>query len=616
MLRVLKPFPRQVMPIRYASHGHHQKDANIEGQLQQSCFKTFASFPTFLASKKLYVQQRSNIHAHHTSEGYETQLWHILESKVDTESQEYKTNATEMKKVVDDLHSTIAKIVGGGRESNSRRKQIRLHLKRGKLLARDRVEGLLDHSTAFLEFSQLAGYQLYGNENLPAGGILTGIGSICGRQCMIMANDATVKGGTYLPITIKKYLRAQEIARECHLPCIYLVDSGGANLTSQADVFADREHIGRLFYNIANMSGMGIPQLAVVMGSCTAGGAYVPAMADTSIIVRKTGTIFLGGPPLVKAATGEEISAEELGGADLHCAVSGVTDYYAQNDEHALSLARSIVATFGDKAPQTYPIEYPTEEPLYPAEELYGIVGTNVTKPFDIRDVIARIFDGSRFNEFKKRYGETLICGFARLYGRRVGIIGNNGVLFNESSMKGAHFIEICCQRKIPLIFLQNITGFMVGKDAEAGGIAKNGAKMVTAVSCASVPKVTLIVGGSFGAGNYGMCGRAYSPQFLFMWPNARISLMGGEQAANVLSQIQQERCAREGKEWTAEEEQKLKQPIEERYEREGHPYFASARLWDDGVIDPRDSRRVLGLAIQAACNKPIKKTDFGVFRM
>uniref|UniRef100_A0A7E4ZU33 Large ribosomal subunit protein mL44 n=1 Tax=Panagrellus redivivus TaxID=6233 RepID=A0A7E4ZU33_PANRE len=538
------------------------------------------------------------------------QKWPVLESKVDVDSAEFKANAKDMEAVVDDLRTVVDGVVNGAEPVARER-----HIKRGKLLARDRVEALIDPGTPFLEFSQLAGYKLYGDENVPAGGIITGIGTVSGRQCVIVANDATVKGGSYYPITVKKHLRAQKIARENNLPCIYLVDSGGANLPRQADIFADSNHFGRIFYNQATMSAEGIPQIAVVMGSCTAGGAYVPAMADQSIIVRKNGTIFLGGPPLVKAATGEVISAEDLGGADLHCGSSGVTDYYAINDHHALSQARNIVASLGDNNNGDH-TGYPIEDPLYAADELYGIVGTNLKKPYDVREVIARIVDGSRFDEFKKRYGETLVTGFARLYGRRVGIIGNNGVLFAESAMKGAHFIELCGQRNIPLIFLQNITGFMVGREAEAGGIAKHGAKMVTAVSCANVPKVTLLIGGSYGAGNYGMCGRGYSPRFLFMWPNARISVMGGEQAANVLAQIQRERREREGKEWTDDEDKKLKQPVEERFEREGHPYFASARLWDDGVIDPRDSRRVLGLAIQAALNKKPVETKYGVFRM
>lgn len=434
---------------------------------------------------------------------------------------------------------------------------------------------------------------------------------------MIVANDATVKGGTYYPITVKKHVRAQEIARENRLPCLYLVDSGGANLPRQAEVFPDKLHFGRIFYNQATMSSKGITQIAVVLGSCTAGGAYVPAMADESIIVKHQGTIFLGGPPLVKAATGEEVSAEELGGADLHCKTSGVTDYYAVDDFHALQQARQCIKNLNYR--KTLPVHVPGElpkEPLYPADDLYGIVGDNLKKPFDVKEVIARIVDGSQFDEFKAMYGDTLVTGFARIHGYPVGIIGNNGVLFSESALKGAHFIQLCCQRKIPLLFLQNITGFMVGKDYEAGGIAKNGAKMVTAVSCAQVPKITVIIGGSFGAGNYGMCGRAYSPRFLYMWPNARISVMGGEQAGTVLATITRDQRAREGKQLTAEEEKQIKAPIISRFEEEGHPYFSSARLWDDGVIDPVDTRTVLGLSLSAALNAPIGDPKFGVFRM
>uniref|UniRef100_A0AAQ4Q2H1 methylcrotonoyl-CoA carboxylase n=1 Tax=Gasterosteus aculeatus aculeatus TaxID=481459 RepID=A0AAQ4Q2H1_GASAC len=444
----------------------------------------------------------------------------------------------------------------------------------------------LSSRSPFLEFSQFAAYELYGKEEVPAGGILTGIGRVSGVECVIVANDATVKGGTYFPVTVKKHLRAQEIAQQNHLPCIYLVDSGGANLPRQAEVFPDRDHFGRIFYNQARLSSEGIAQIAVVMGSCTAGGAYVPAMADESIIVRKQGTIFLGGPPLVKAATGEEVSAEDLGGADLHLdSVLQVT------------------------------IE-PSEAPLFPADELYGIVGDNLKRNFDVREVIARIVDGSKFDEFKAFYGDTLVTGFSRIFGYPVGIIGNNGVLFSESAKKGTHFIELCCQRNIPLIFLQNITGFMVGREYEAGGIAKDGAKMVTAVACANVPKITVIIGGSYGAGNYGMCGRAYSPRFLYMWPNSRISVMGGEQAATVLATITKDQRAREGKEFTAEQEAAMKKPIVERFEEEGSPYFSSARLWDDGIIDPTDTRLVLGLSLSAALNAPTKKTRFGVFRM
>ncbi|CAD5206908.1 unnamed protein product [Bursaphelenchus okinawaensis] len=539
-----------------------------------------------------------------------TVKWPILKSEVDPQSSNFQQNEQEMNVVVGDLRKTVDSVVNGTSEHTKQR-----HLARGKLLVRDRIEKLIDPGTPFLEFSQLAALNMYGKDIVPSAGIVTGIGTVANRQCLIVANDACTKGGTYYPMTIKKHLRAQEIARQNKLPCIYLVDSGGANLPRQADVFPDKEHFGRIFFNQANMSAEGIPQIAVVMGSCTAGGAYVPAMADQAIIVKKNGTVFLGGPPLVKAATGEEISAEDLGGADLHCGESGVTDYYAHNDEHALYQARSIVAGLNQPAP-SFPSTSEVEEPLYPSEELYGIVGTNLKKTFDVREVIARIVDGSRFDEFKQRYGETLVTGWARLYGQQVGIIGNNGVLFAESAMKGAHFIELCCQRKIPLFFLQNITGFMVGRDAEAGGIAKHGAKLVTAVACARVPKLTMIIGGSYGAGNYGMCGRAYSPRFMYMWPNARISVMGGEQAANVLATVQKDQRAREGKPWTEEEEAALKRPVEERFEKEGHPYFASARLWDDGVIDPKDTRKVLGLSLQASLNAPIEDTKFGVFRM
>lgn len=432
----------------------------------------------------------------------------------------------------------------------------------------------------------------------------------------VIANDATVKAGTYYPATVRKHLRAQEIAKENNLPCIYLVDSGGANLPHQAEIFPDASHFGRIFYNQANLSAAGIPQISVVMGSCTAGGAYVPAMSDENIIVKQQGTIFLGGPPLVKASTGEEISAEDLGGADLHCRQSGVSDYYAQNEQHALHLVRKIASNFNRQKQISCTISEQVEEPKFDAEDLYGIVGDNLKKPFDIREVIARIVDASRFDEFKALYGETLVTGFARLYGYSIGIIGNNGVLFSESALKGAHFIQLCCQRKIPLLFLQNITGFMVGRDAESGGIAKNGAKMVTAVSCANVPKFTVVVGGSYGAGNYGMCGRAYSPRFLYMWPNARISVMGGEQAANVLATVAKEQRAREGKEFTEEEEKAIKDPIIAKFEAEGSPYYSSARLWDDGVIDPVDTRNVLGLSLSAALNTPILETNFGVFRM
>ncbi|XP_055488154.1 methylcrotonoyl-CoA carboxylase beta chain, mitochondrial [Leucoraja erinacea] len=522
----------------------------------------------------------------------------------------FQENHERMKILVTELNERAEKIrLGGGEKARQR------HTSRGKLLPRERIDQLLDPGSPFLEFSQFAGYQLYGEEEVPAGGIITGIGCVSGVECLIVANDATVKGGSYYPITVKKHVRAQEIAKQNHLPCIYLVDSGGANLPRQADVFPDREHFGRIFYNQAIMSSMGIAQIAVVMGSCTAGGAYVPAMADESIIVKNQGTIFLGGPPLVKAATGEEVSAEDLGGADLHCRKSGVTDHYALDDSHALHLARKVVRSLNYQKKLDVTIESP-EEPLFPAEELYGIVGDNLKKSVDVNEVIARIVDGSRFNEFKAFYGDTLVTGFARIFGYPVGIIGNNGVLFSESAKKGTHFIELCCQRNIPLIFLQNITGFMVGREYEAGGIAKDGAKMVTAVACANVPKITVIVGGSYGAGNYGMCGRAYSPRFLYMWPNARISVMGGEQAATVLATITKDQKARDGKEFSAEDEAALKEPIIRRFEEEGNPYYSSARLWDDGIIDPADTRMVLGLSLSAALNAPTKQTKFGIFRM
>ncbi|KAJ1908079.1 Methylcrotonoyl-CoA carboxylase beta chain, mitochondrial [Tieghemiomyces parasiticus] len=534
----------------------------------------------------------------------------VLPNTVNDASPEFKENARSMERLVDQLRDNVARIrLGGGEEARQR------HLKRGKLLPRDRVDRLLDAGSPFLELSQLAGHDLYGEDPVPAGGIVTGIGRVRGVECMIVANDATVKGGTYYPITVKKHLRAQEIARENRLPCIYLVDSGGANLPRQADVFPDREHFGRIFYNQANLSALGIPQIAVVMGSCTAGGAYVPAMADESIIVQNQGTIFLGGPPLVKAATGEVVTAEELGGADLHCRTSGVTDHFALNDEHALVLARRVVGNL-NYTKQHKLTTAPVEEPLYPASDLAGIVGDNLRKPIDIRGVIARIVDGSKFSEFKELYGTTLVTGFAHIHGYPVGIVANNGILFSESALKGAHFIQLCNQRGIPLVFLQNITGFMVGSSAEAGGIAKNGAKLVTAVSCSQVPKFTVLVGGSFGAGNYGMCGRAYGPRFLWMWPNARISVMGGEQAANVLAQVKRDGMTKKGQAWTEEAEETFKRPIQERYEAEGHPYFSSARLWDDGVIDPADTRRVLGLALSASLNAPIQPTKFGVFRM
>jgi 3-methylcrotonyl-CoA carboxylase beta subunit len=515
-----------------------------------------------------------------------------------------------MQAQVDDLKAVVAKIKLGGDEK-ARKK----HVERGKLLARERIDTLLDAGSPFLEVGQLAGHELY-DEEVPSGGMVTGIGRVSGQEVVIVANDATVKGGTYYPITVKKHLRAQEIALQNKLPSIYLVDSGGANLPKQADVFPDKEHFGRIFYNQATMSRVGLPQIAVVMGSCTAGGAYVPCMADEAVIVDKNGTIFLGGPPLVKAATGQDVSAEELGGAKMHCSTSGVTDHFAANDYHALEITRRIVANLNRKKQPSVVITEP-EEPLYDANELLGIIPKDTKKQFDVRHIIARLVDGSKFDEFKQLYGNTLVCGFARVHGMPVGIVANNGILFGESATKGAHFIELCNQRGIPLVFLQNITGFMVGKQYEQGGIAKDGAKMVRAVSCATVPKFTIVVGGSFGAGNYGMCGRAYSPRFMWMWPNARISVMGGEQAASVLATVQRDNLKLKGKDWSAEEEAAFKAPIIAKYEKEGHPYFSSARLWDDGIIDPRDTRRVLGLALSASLNAPIEpSTDFGVFRM
>lgn len=532
-----------------------------------------------------------------------------IKSKLNPKSQEFSANAETMQSLIDDLTDKMRVISeGGGKERQEK------HTNRGKLLPRERVRQLLDVGSPFLELSQFAAYNMYENQ-VPSAGIITGIGHVNGQECIIVVNDATVKGGTYFPETIKKHLRAQEIAEQNHLPCIYLVDSGGANLPQQDQVFPDRDHFGRIFFNQANMSAKGIVQIAVVMGSCTAGGAYVPAMADESIIVKQQGTIFLGGPPLVKAATGEEVSAEDLGGADVHCKNSGVTDHYALNDQHALGITRTIISHINKQKYQPWDVKKPIE-PLYPKEELYGVIPTDSRKPFDIREIIARVVDASEFDEFKSLYGTTLICGFAKIYGYPVGIIANNGILFSESALKGAHFIELCCQRNIPLVFLQNITGFMVGRKYENSGIAKNGAKMVTAVACAKVPKFTVIVGGSFGAGNYGMCGRAYSPRFLWMWPNARISVMGGEQAANVLAQVKRDNFDRKGISWSKEDEASFKKPIEEMYETQGHPYYASARLWDDGIIDPADTRQVLGLGLSASLNAPSEETKFGVFRM
>jgi len=532
-----------------------------------------------------------------------------LETSLNTRGAEFQENRAHLEAQVKDLRETLAAVRQGGGE-----KARTLHTSRGKLLARDRVDALLDPGSPFLELSPLAALDVYG-EDVPAAGIVTGIGRVSGQECMVVANDATVKGGSYYPLTVKKHLRAQAIAAENNLPCVYLVDSGGANLPRQDEVFPDREHFGRIFFNQANMSARNIPQIAVVMGSCTAGGAYVPAMADEAIIVREQGTIFLGGPPLVRAATGEIVSAEELGGADVHCRTSGVADHYARNDHHALELARRAVARLNRVKRVNLDVATP-EAPAYDPAELYGVIPRDKRKPYDVHEVIARVVDGSCFDEFKALYGTTLVCGFARIWGYPVGIVANNGILFSESAQKGAHFIELCAQRGIPLVFLQNITGFMVGKQYEAGGIARHGAKMVTAVACAAVPKFTVLIGGSFGAGNYGMCGRAYDPRFLFMWPNARVSVMGGEQAAAVLAQVKRDQKEREGANWSAEEEAAFKQPVLDNYERQGHPYYASARLWDDGVIDPAETRDVLGLAISASLNAPVPDTRFGVFRM
>jgi len=533
----------------------------------------------------------------------------VIESLIDPRDETFAKNRAAMEALVADLRAKVAEVEQGGGEGPRAK-----HTARGKLLPRDRVRALIDAGTPFLEFSQLAAYAMY-EDTIASAGIITGIGRVAGRECVIVCNDATVKGGTYFPLTVKKHLRAQEIARENNLPCIYLVDSGGANLPNQVDVFPDREHFGRIFYNQATMSAQGIPQVAVVMGSCTAGGAYVPAMSDESIIVKDQGTIFLGGPPLVKAATGEIVTAEELGGADVHTRVSGVADHYAQNDHHALAIARRIVGNLNRPKRVELEISLPVA-PKYAPEEIHGVINADIRKPYDVREVIARIVDGSEMDEFKARYGTTLVTGFARLHGYPVGIVANNGILFSESALKGAHFIELCAQRRIPLVFLQNITGFMVGRKYEAGGIARDGAKMVTAVSCAQVPKFTVIIGGSYGAGNYGMCGRAFGPRFLWMWPNARISVMGGEQAATVLATVRRDAIEAKGGKWSAADEEAFRAPIRDQYEREGHPYYASARLWDDGIIDPADTRRVLGLAISASLNRAIEPTKFGVFRM
>ncbi len=532
-----------------------------------------------------------------------------IESRIDSGSDEFRASAARMRELAEELTQRRAAAAQGGPARARER-----HTARGKLLPRERVMTLLDPGSPFLELSPLAAFGMYGGD-IHGAGIVTGVGRIEGRECVVVANDSTIKGGTYFPMTVKKHLRAQEIARENRLPCIYLVDSGGANLPHQTEVFPDRDHFGRIFFNQAQMSAEGIPQVAVVMGSCTAGGAYVPAMSDETVIVEGQGTIFLGGPPLVKAATGEVVSAEDLGGADVHTRRSGVADHLAADDRHALSIARRIVANLNLKRPAG-PVLLPPREPVHPAEELDGIVPADLRKQYDAREIVARVVDGSDFDEFKSLYGATLVAGFARIHGIPVGILANNGILFSESALKGAHFIELCCQRRIPLLFLQNISGFMVGRDYEAGGIAKDGAKLVTAVACAQVPKITLIVGGSFGAGNYGMCGRAYGPRFLFTWPNARISVMGGEQAASVLATVRRDNLEAEGKVWSAEDEEAFKAPIRAQYEEEGHPAFATARLWDDGIILPSETRRVLALALSAALNAPIPETRFGVFRM
>jgi 3-methylcrotonyl-CoA carboxylase beta subunit len=533
----------------------------------------------------------------------------VIQSQISTSSDSFKDNAGRMRELVAEIADKAATVELGGSEEARER-----HVSRGKLLPRERLAQLLDTGAPFLEIGQFTAWGMYGEE-IASAGMICGIGRIEGTECMVVVNDATVKGGTYYPLTVKKHLRAQEIALQNNLPCVYLVDSGGANLPNQDEVFPDREHFGRIFFNQANMSAAGIPQIACVMGSCTAGGAYVPAMSDETIMVRKQATIFLGGPPLVKAATGEDVTAEELGGADLHTRESGVADHYATDDTHALAIVRRIVKNLNRNKRVGVTLRKPIQ-PLYAPDEIYGVVPADLRQPYDVREVIARLVDGSEFDEFKQNYGTTLVTGFAHLHGMPVGILGNNGVLFSESALKGAHFIELCCQRKIPLIFLQNITGFMVGRKYEAGGIAKDGAKLVTAVATAQVPKLTVIIGGSFGAGNYGMCGRAYSPRFLWMWPNARISVMGGEQAATVLAMVKREGFERRGEEWSAEDEAKFRKPILMKYEHEGHPLYSSARLWDDGIIDPAKTRDVLALSLSAALNAPVPDTKFGVFRM
>ena len=538
----------------------------------------------------------------------------VLQTQLNSRSADFLANAAALQTVVDDLRVQLKKSAAGGGEK-ARAK----HVARGKLPPRERVQMLLDPGTPFLELAPLAAHAMYlnkeGMEDAPCAGMIAGIGRVNGVDCMIVCNDATVKGGTYYPMTVKKHLRAQEVAQQNNLPCIYLVDSGGANLPNQDEVFPDRDHFGRIFYNQANMSALGIPQIAVVMGSCTAGGAYVPAMSDETIIVKNQGTIFLGGPPLVKAATGEVVSAEDLGGGDVHTRLSGVADHLAQNDVHALALARQAVGSLNRKKTIELHLRDPVP-PLFDAKEIYGVIPADSRKPYDVREIIARIVDGSEFAEFKARFGATLVCGFAHIEGMPVGIIANNGILFSESALKGAHFIELCCQRKVPLVFLQNITGFMVGRKYESEGIARNGAKMVTAVATAKVPKFTIVIGGSFGAGNYGMCGRAFGPRFLWMWPNARICVMGGEQAAGVLATVKRDGIEARGGAWSAEEEASFKQPILDQFGAQSHPYYASARLWDDGVIDPADTRRVLALGLSASLNAPIEDTKFGIFRM
>jgi 3-methylcrotonyl-CoA carboxylase beta subunit len=533
----------------------------------------------------------------------------VLPSKLDAGGEAFAANAAAMSALVADLRAKTAKVTLGGTEA-ARQK----HTARGKLLVRERIDGLLDPGSPFLEIAPLAAFGMYGGE-VPCAGVVAGIGRIEGTECVIVANDATVKGGTYYPITVKKHLRAQEIALQNRLPCVYLVDSGGAFLPLQDEVFPDRDHFGRIFYNQANLSAVGIPQIACVMGSCTAGGAYVPAMSDEAIIVKQQGTIFLGGPPLVKAATGEDVSAEDLGGADVHTRISGVADHFADNDRDALARVRNIIAALNWRKPATLQSRPPVD-PRYDPQELYGVIPADTRKPYDVREVIARVVDGSEFSEFKARFGTTLITGFAHLQGYPVGVIANNGILFSESAVKGTHFIQLCAKRGIPLLFLQNITGFMVGRKYENEGIARHGAKMVMAVACAKVPKFTVVIGGSFGAGNYGMCGRAYSPRFLWMWPNARISVMGGEQAASVLGRVRRDGLEAQQQTWSAQDEERFKAPIREQFEVQSNPYYASARLWDDGIIDPAQTRQVLGLAISASLNAPIEPTEFGVFRM